>query len=231
MKYFALAALGLLAAAPSSATTVSWADLTSYDPVTGVVDGTITTSTGSVGLTVAGGGYSFVQLGGPGDTNYWTQPNPASLPYTGGTVSDAPPTTDIIALNAGGTKTITFSQAVTDPYLALVSWNGNSGVFDQALTTISSGCGYWGCGTFGDVTDHSFTGQGELHGIIQFHGTFTQVTFTDLTENWHGIEVGIGGIAPPPAVPEPATWAMFIGGFGVIGASMRRRQRTKVAFV
>ena len=27
------------------------------------------------------------------------------------------------------------------------------------------------------------------------------------------------------AVPEPATWAMMIGGFGVIGASLRRRRR------
>ena len=31
------------------------------------------------------------------------------------------------------------------------------------------------------------------------------------------------------AVPEPATWAMMIGGFGLIGLSMRRRSRTRVA--
>ena len=34
--------------------------------------------------------------------------------------------------------------------------------------------------------------------------------------------------APPP-VPEPASWAMFIGGFGLIGASMRRK-KVKVSF-
>jgi PEP-CTERM motif len=35
------------------------------------------------------------------------------------------------------------------------------------------------------------------------------------------------------AVPEPATWAMLILGFGVIGATMRRRSnvRTRVSFV
>lgn len=32
------------------------------------------------------------------------------------------------------------------------------------------------------------------------------------------------------AVPEPATWSMVIAGFGAIGATMRRRQRTAVRF-
>ncbi len=32
--------------------------------------------------------------------------------------------------------------------------------------------------------------------------------------------------SPPPAVPEPATWTMMIGGFGFIGAAMRRRTPT-----
>lgn len=43
---------------------------------------------------------------------------------------------------------------------------------------------------------------------------------------------GFGAVTPPAgAVPEPATWAMMIGGFGLIGASMRRRQKAaKVSF-
>ena len=39
--------------------------------------------------------------------------------------------------------------------------------------------------------------------------------------------VTIGGAVD--AVPEPATWAMMIGGFGLIGGAMRRRS-TKVSF-
>ena len=35
--------------------------------------------------------------------------------------------------------------------------------------------------------------------------------------------------AQNPAVPEPATWAMMIGGFALVGASLRRR-RTNVSF-
>jgi len=34
-----------------------------------------------------------------------------------------------------------------------------------------------------------------------------------------------GGATTPGPVPEPATWAMMIGGFAVVGASMRRRKR------
>lgn len=34
----------------------------------------------------------------------------------------------------------------------------------------------------------------------------------------------------PTAVPEPASWAMMIGGMGVIGTAMRRRRRVTVSF-
>lgn len=37
-----------------------------------------------------------------------------------------------------------------------------------------------------------------------------------------------GGSAPPPAVPEPATWAMMLLGFGAIGVAMRKKQRRTV---
>lgn len=41
-------------------------------------------------------------------------------------------------------------------------------------------------------------------------------------------EIGIAP-APPPAVPEPTTWAMMIGGLGLAGAALRRR-KTQVQF-
>lgn len=38
-------------------------------------------------------------------------------------------------------------------------------------------------------------------------------------------------VSPPTsAVPEPASWAMMVGGFGVLGSAIRRRQRTGLAF-
>ena len=37
---------------------------------------------------------------------------------------------------------------------------------------------------------------------------------------------------PPsaPGVPEPASWAMMLGGFGVLGGALRRTRRTSVTF-
>lgn len=32
-----------------------------------------------------------------------------------------------------------------------------------------------------------------------------------------------------PSVPEPATWAMFIGGFGLVGSTLRRRRPASVS--
>jgi hypothetical protein len=39
---------------------------------------------------------------------------------------------------------------------------------------------------------------------------------------------GSGTVTPTPGVPEPATWAMMIGGMGLVGGVMRRRVRTVV---
>jgi PEP-CTERM motif len=42
------------------------------------------------------------------------------------------------------------------------------------------------------------------------------------------INVTATGVAGP--VPEPATWAMMLAGFGLVGSSMRRKQAVRVKF-
>lgn len=43
-----------------------------------------------------------------------------------------------------------------------------------------------------------------------------------------GLPSSATGSGTAPAVPEPETWAMMVGGFGVIGSVMRRRRRRQV---
>lgn len=54
-------------------------------------------------------------------------------------------------------------------------------------------------------------------------------TSTNLPSYWGAILDDIKITAPDPtptsgAVPEPASWAMMVGGFGLLGAAMRRRR-------
>ena len=157
-------------------------------------------------------------------TDYWAA---QVADYTDGAVN-RPTGSDIIALNAGGQKVVTFSQAVINPFFAFSSWNGNTVDFSAPFTIVGQGCGHWGCGTFvPNVGNTGFTGSGEVHGVLQFQGTFTSISFTDVSENWHGFTVGAEGVSTG-AVPEPATWAMMILGFGAAGAMLRRR-RTAIA--
>lgn len=228
----AAATLALSAVPTQAAVSVTWVDWTEADADT--VVGTL----GEGGATATFNspqGFGFVQTNG--GTNYWTEDSPA--PYTGGTgpnaPSNAPGTPDIIALSTGGTKTITFSQAISGLYLALVSWNGNGATFDQDFEIVSQGDGYWGSGGLFEKVPGSTPGSytllgvsGEPHGVIYFPGTFTSLTFTDNTnEFWHGVTIGIGAFAQP--VPEPATWGMMIAGFGAAGVAMRRRRRKTLA--
>ena len=43
------------------------------------------------------------------------------------------------------------------------------------------------------------------------------------------VEPGFGNSAAGGAVPEPASWALFVAGFGVVGAAARRRRVTVAA--
>ena len=53
-----------------------------------------------------------------------------------------------------------------------------------------------------------------------------------LDGNWirkNNLDIGIRVFGNPAgAIPEPATWALLILGFGAVGAGMRARQRTQV---
>jgi hypothetical protein len=204
-------------AGAANAATASWTDWTSSTTTPPAVLGTLDVGGTAVDVTFSGA-YSFAQT--VGGTNYWS---PAA-PYIGAAVDNAPPAADIIALNSAGTATITFSQAVVNPLIALVSWNGNTVDFGVPINVLSYGAGYWGNGTpVLNATGTGFFGSGEVHGVIELPGTYTSISFTHTSENWHGLTVGVLGVAP--AVPEPSTYALLGMGLLAIAITRRRRQR------
>lgn len=201
--------------ASAFAVNVSWTDWTS-SPDSFSASGDLLVGSTSVGVGYTGtGSHAFVQTAG--GTNYWT-----GSAYTNGTVDNAPPASDIIALNTGGTVTITFSQTVVDPYIGLVSWNGNTVDFGVPIVIDSFGPGFWGSGTpVLNATGTGFFGSGEVHGVIRLPGSFDSITFSHTSEGWHGFTVGVAGIAP---VPEPETYAMLLAGLGLLGFAARRKK-------
>jgi hypothetical protein len=71
-------------------------------------------------------------------------------------------------------------------------------------------------------------------------GSFDLTDYYDrdqpMPNDLHHYTITIGAAAdappppPPPSVPEPASWALMLCGFGAVGGVMRARRRTAVSF-
>jgi len=207
----------LLFAAGAQAAPAFWTDWTSTTAGASQVLGTLNVSGTPVGVTFAGA-YSFAQTSG--GTNYWVP----SGPYVSPAVDNPPPDSDIVALNTGGTATIAFSAPVSNPLIGLVSWNGNTVDFGVPIEILSFGPGFWGNGTpVLNAAGTGFFGSGEVHGVIRLPGTFSSISFTHTSENWHGFTVGVLGLGTPNDAPEPGSVALL--GLGLAGIAMARRRK------
>jgi len=84
---------------------------------------------------------------------------------------------------------------------------------------------------------YSFTGNGVFPGENNSQGILVTFTFTGTDQNVSALQFQSGSNAfefdsvRVAAVPEPATWAMMIGGLALVGLTMRRRKaNTAVQF-
>jgi hypothetical protein len=74
------------------------------------------------------------------------------------------------------------------------------------------------------------------HGVSEFNGMIDPMISFDLGSGYDfsGLTLDVAPDAQPPVtagggVPEPASWALMIAGFGLAGAALRRRRRAVVA--
>jgi hypothetical protein len=141
----------------------------------------------------------------------------------------------LIAAAGGGSLAFTVpasTQTVFAPFtgpnaVSSVTFNAPGGVTSfgtgQWITSPGAGSGTgvaWGVGDLANATAGALT----VIFDVNFMQTDAAASSQDLTKNLIGF---VGNQVDPPVnngVPEPATWAMMIGGFALVGASMRRRK-------
>jgi len=103
---------------------------------------------------------------------------------------------------------------------AQASASSTADAFFPIFDSLSSG--YYSWNQFGGQSGYSGT---KVSRYYRFDSISSVISSTPI-DGFQFAKLVSGG----SAVPEPATWAMFIGGFGLIGGAMRRRQRVDVSF-
>ena len=106
--------------------------------------------------------------------------------------------------------------------------SGPAPEFNYALNCDVCGPGYGG-GFSGPLSFKVTANSGTLSLASLVFNTYDgqNVYFASDLVNSGGNTGNVGAVlVNTPAVPEPASWAMFIGGFGLVGGALRRRKRT-----
>lgn len=215
MKKYTALFIGIAMIAPVQAmAAANWTNWTSTDSAT-FANGTI----GSINVTYTGSTFGI-------DHN----PNIYDVPssFTSGAITNTPGTNGTI-LMTGGTLVVNnfhFSAPVVNPVMDLISV-GQPGLpvtfnflgSTTAFSILSQGAGHWGGGLLSQ-SGNSVTGL-EGNGLIQFIGTYTDISFTTPDyEYYYGATIG--------AVPEPETYAMLLAGLGLLGFMAGRRKESIV---
>jgi hypothetical protein len=121
------------------------------------------------------------------------------------------------------------TQGATGPVTG--SFLANFGVDQFQGTLNGSSVATATTGIFDQTFNFSITaGTGRFLGAT---GSFDSVGTVDARNRPSQINFNLQGLVNASAVPEPATWAMMLGGFGMVGWAMRsarRKQKLRVIY-
>lgn len=216
MRKLALVAAAAFAATavPASATTVLY-DGNTYNPgdtinvsFTGVQDGDLHATLALLFTGTSGNDYQFQY----------------TLTNTSNPADEASSTATAFGFNTDPNPDVGDSSA-TGSFTNVSSGSISGGTHVEICATGGPNCA--GAANNGDmIGGGSFTGNLDIaFGSLPDTLTLTQpiVRFQSTGSNGTGSDIGTA----VPGVPEPATWAMMLVGFGAAGLSMRRSRRKK----
>jgi PEP-CTERM motif len=136
-----------------------------------------------------------------------------------------------IRSDAGGLPSASNLFSFDDVIDTITPFDSNSVIAGTDFAPISLAAGSYWFGVSGltdELSWHSYNNGGPATNPNQRQlGGETVVS----TPGVHDFAFRIRGVTNPGAVPEPATWAMLLLGFGLLGGALRYgRRTTKVAF-
>jgi hypothetical protein len=200
----------------STGSSVIWANWTTAQVGNpdGLVTGTLNLGAVTVNLTYSGEVFNTTQLNGTG-MDYYT---PATT-YTTAVVPDPPLTGMVTFVGGAAVDTISFSPAVTNPIMAIMS-QGSPGVnvdlaFDSPFQILSTGPGWWGTGPALTQTGNTLHGA-ESDGLIQFTGAFSSISWTASPGDTYYNGITVGAVAPPTGTGSPDAGACATSGASLI---------------
>ena len=154
-----------------------------------------------------------------------------------GSLNNAPGTVTLtsiesLSLPANGAARVTATDGILNSPLTFSFDDGLISALEFNINALTNGDVFFtfaGGDSDGQVTTLYDLGKNGQNFFNAFNGTFKSVTMTFTNKaTVQDVRQFRMNAAPTAAVPEPATWAMMLLGFGAIGFGMRRRRSDTV---